>query len=92
MEEPQHKPSFAEVVKNYFPAIALAAGIFVNLVISWKQISDNQAAVKDLREQVIRQYSTQRDVNEKMDAEIDKLKLEDAYQRGYQQAEKDLKK
>ena len=89
METPQAKTSWIEIVKNYLPALVLLGGGFVSLVLTWKDVSDNKKDLKALQEQVTRQYSIQREMNEKTNEEVEALKLWVEYHKGYEQARKD---
>lgn len=92
METPGNKTPAFEILKNYLPAIALIGGGFVALVLAWKDIGDTKKNVESLRDIVTRQYQTQREMNDKTNKEVDQLKLQSEYLRGYQQAIKDFKK
>lgn len=89
METPQAKTSWIEIVKNYLPALVLLGGGFVSLVLTWRDVHDNKKAVELLKEQVTRQYATQREMNDKTNKEVDELKLWMEYHKGYEQARKD---
>ena len=91
MDTPNEKTNAFEIFKNYLPIITVGGALFVNVVLTWKNVSDNQISIKELRDQVLRQYTTQREMNDKTNKEVDVLKLEASYLRGYSQALKDLK-
>lgn len=90
METPDNKTTAFEIIKNYIPAIVLVGGGFVGLVLAWKDIGDNKKNVELLREQITRQYSTQREMNDKTNKEVEKILDYIEYQKGYEQAVKDL--
>lgn len=92
METPNNKTYAIDIVKNYLPAIVLIGGGFVALVLAWKDIGDNKTDIKLLKEQIIKQYSTQRDREDKTDKEIETILDYIEFEKGYQQALKDLKK
>jgi sensor domain CHASE-containing protein len=91
METPKDRTYSFEIIKNYLPAILAIGGGFVAMVLAWKDIGDNKKNIESLKEQVARQYQTQREMNDKTNKEVDQLKLWAEYQKGYQQAEKDFK-
>lgn len=91
MKTPDNRTPAFDIIKNYLPSIVLVGGAFVALVLAWKDIGDNKKNHQDLRDQVARQYQVQREMNEKTNKEVDALKLESAYQRGYLDAQKEKK-
>lgn len=92
METPNNKTYAIDIVKNYLPAIVLIGGGFVALVLAWKDIGDNKTDIKLLKEQIIKQYSIQREREDKTDKEIETILDYIEFEKGYQQAQKDLKK
>lgn len=91
METPENRTTAFDIIKNYMPAIVMIGAGFVSLVLTWKNVSDTAIGLKELKEQVSRQYSTQREMNDKTNKEVDVLKLWVEYQKGYQQAVKEKK-
>lgn len=66
----------------------------VNLIRSKIKVIENKAEITDIKaldEKVTRQYSVQREMNDKTNKEVDELKLWMEYQKGYEQAKKDYK-
>lgn len=82
METPNTHTTAFDIVKNYWSVLVALGALFVNIVLTWKNVGDNQISIKELKDQVTRQYQTQREMNEKTNTEVDALKLEAAYQRG----------
>jgi flagellar biosynthesis/type III secretory pathway M-ring protein FliF/YscJ len=87
--------------------ILVAAVGFIALMFSvfrtWNKIDSNEAALKELKEQVIRQYNThkndietmRKDSDEELDVleeELDKVKEKIHYHEAYEQARKELNK
>jgi len=91
METPKDKTYAIDIVKNNLPAIVLVGGGFVALVLAWKDISDNKTDIKLLREQVSKQYQVQREMSDKTNQEVEKILDYIEYEKGYHQAQKDLK-
>jgi hypothetical protein len=85
VETPNNKTYAVEILRNYLPAIIAFGGGFVGLVLAWRDISDSKKNLEVLKEQVQRQYQTQREMNEKTNKEVDLLKLEAAYEKGYRE-------
>jgi len=93
MHTPQDKTSAFDIVKNYMPAIVMIGAGFVSIILTWKAVGDNTTGLKELRDQVTRQYTTQREMNEKTNKEVDALKLSEAFEKGRQKGiEQSLKK
>jgi len=92
MDTPQSKTATLDILKNYLPSIIAVGGGFVALVLAWKDIADTKKNVDVLKEQVTKQYSTQRDMNDKTNKEVDDLKLWKAYEEGYHKGITDSKK
>lgn len=92
MKTPHDSTTAFDIIKNYMPAIVMIGAGFVGLVLTWKSVGDTAKGLDTLRDQVQRQYGTQREMNEKTNSEVDELKLWKAWMEGYHQAEKDLKK
>lgn len=90
METPNQNTTAFDIIKNYWSVLVALGALFVNIVLTWKNVGDNQIMIKELKDQVSRQYQIQREMNEKTNKEVDALKLEAAYQKGYN--EKELKK
>ncbi len=93
MHTPQEKTSAFDIIKNYMPAIVMIGAGFVSIILTWKAVGDNTNGLKELRDQVTRQYSTQREMNDKTNKEVDNLKLwvehEKGRQEGYKQAQQE---
>jgi len=87
MQTPHDKTSAFDIIKNYMPAIVMIGAGFVSIILTWKAVGDNTNGLKELREQVTRQYSTQREMNDKTNKEVDELKLWRARQEGYKQGQ-----
>lgn len=103
MKTPQQSTSAFEIFKNYAAPIILVGTGFISLVAFWydtkavaRKVDTNKvetdAIIKAIDDKVTRQYSVQREMNEKTNKEVDELKLWKAWREGYIQAEKDLKK
>jgi hypothetical protein len=92
MQTPHDKTPFVDIIRNYSPAIVMIGAGFVSLVLTWKSVGDTAEGLNSLREQVQRQYGTQREMNEKTNAEVDELKLWKAWTDGYNEAKKETSK
>lgn len=91
MRTPKEQTTAFDIIKNYWSVLVALGALFVNIVLTWKNVGDNQISIKELKEQVSRQYQTQREMNDKTNKEVDALKLESAYQRGFHDGQKELK-
>lgn len=91
MQTPHDKTPFVDIIRNYAPAIVMIGAGFVSLVLTWKKVGDTEIGLKELKEQVQRQYGTQRDMNEKTNGEVDELKLWKAWMGGYRSAQNETK-
>jgi hypothetical protein len=89
MQTPADKTPFVDILRNYLPAIVMIGAGFVSLVLTWKSVSDTAKGLDNLREQVQRQYGTQRDMNEKTNSEVDELKLWKSWMEGYRAGQKE---
>lgn len=92
METPNQNTTAFDIIKNYWSVLVALGALFVNIVLTWKNVGDNQIMIKELKDQVSRQYQIQREMNEKTNKEVDALKLEASYLKGYQEAQKDKEK
>ena len=89
MQTPHDKTPFVDIIRNYMPAIVMIGAGFVSLVLTWKNVNDTAEGLKNLREQVQRQYGTQREMNDKTNAEVDQLKLWKAKMEGFEAGKKE---
>lgn len=89
MKTPSARTPAFDIIKNYLPAIGFIGAGFVGLVLTWKSVGDTAKGLDTLKEQVQRQYSTQRDMNEKTNKEVDEVKLWKAWMEGYMAAQKE---
>lgn len=89
MKTPHDSTTAFDIIKNYMPALVMIGAGFVGLVLTWKSVGDTAKGLDLLREQVQRQYSTQREMNEKTNGEVDDLKLWKAWMDGYMAAKKE---
>lgn len=92
METPKEHTTAFDIIKNYWTVLVAVVMLVGNIFLTWQKVGDNQVSLKELRDQVARQYQVQREMNDKTNKEVDQLKLWVEYQKGHQQAEKDLKK
>jgi hypothetical protein len=92
MDTPNEKTNAFEIIKNYAPVILAVGALFVNVVLTWKNVADNQVQIKELNDKMTRQYQVQREMNDKTNAEVEKVLDYIEFEKGYQQAQKDLKK
>lgn len=84
MHTPEAKTSAFDIIRNYMPAIVMIGAGFVSIILTWKAVGDNTTAIKELKEQVTRQYATQREMNDKTNKEVDALKLWAEFEKGRQ--------
>lgn len=88
METPNNQTTAFDIIKNYWTVLVGIVLLIGNIFLTWKNVGDNQIMIKELKEQINRQYQTQREMNDKTNKEVDQLKLQSEYQRGLREGQK----
>ena len=101
MTDPNHKKPWYEDLLRYLPAIMLVGGGLYSFFITWdevKRLRKELEVVKEerdlslLKEQVQRQYTVQREMNEKTNSEVNELKMWRSFMLGKEAVKKEYEK
>lgn len=89
MTRQQSKISWWEALLKIWPAILIIGGGLTSYVLMNNEVKLLRQDYNVLKEQVNRQYGTQRDMNDKVHDEIEKINLKLSFQDGYEKALKE---